>query len=410
MNLARTQARRDVAAAGHTDPDVPWDGRVGGLHGDRGSLARLGGQLSAGATTLAHVHAAVSALASIPTPLRRGSVTLQVRTEAGEVVRTRQRRADLLDAFFAHTTGTRPLGTTRQLIDDVLTTVDPDRADRHARDLEPDSTSRRALTFTRRYGMLRMTVDLDEHAAVIVRAAVDTASRPEPNGDDGAAPDTRSTTQRRHDGLLDLLTTGAHHPASAVDPVVAHKATVVLRATLGQDGTVDTTTVTADGHGPVGRATVLATTCDADLSVAVMDRLGRPRSLHTLDRHASTAQRLLVAERDRGCTAPGCGAPAWACHHHHVVHWADGGPTSVDNLVLLCGRHHRSLHSGRLEARFAEDGLPETRTLHRDPGGLTAPGPWTRNDHPGLLQAARNLTHALHRDAPPERTAGSVIG
>ncbi|WP_460624198.1 HNH endonuclease signature motif containing protein, partial [Kineococcus endophyticus] len=234
----------------------------------------------------------------------------------------------------------------------------------------------------------------------------DAASRPNPtNGADSAEPDTRSTMQRRHDGLVTLVTTGAHHPASALDPVITHKATVVLRATLAHDGTLDTTTATVDGHGPVSDATVRAATCDADLSVAVLDRLGRPRSLHSQDRHATPAQRLLVAERDRGCTAPGCGAPAWACHYHHVVHWADGGPTSIENLILLCGRHHRALHAGRLEARFGEDGLPETRTLHRHLGRLADPGPWTRNDHPGLLDRARELAHALRSDDPPERTA-----
>jgi hypothetical protein len=109
-----------------------------------------------------------------------------------------------------------------------------------------------------------------------------------------------------------------------------------------------------------------------------------------------------VAERDRGCIAPGCGAPAWACHLHHVVHWADGGPTSVENLVLLCGRDHRALHAGRLEARFGEDGLPEARRMQRDLGTLMTPGPWTRNDHPVLRERTRELAHALLQDDPPD--------
>ncbi|MEW1956916.1 HNH endonuclease signature motif containing protein [Kineococcus sp. NPDC059986] len=105
-----------------------------------------------------------------------------------------------------------------------------------------------------------------------------------------------------------------------------------------------------------------------------------------------------MAERDRGCIAPGCGAPAWACHVHHVVHWADGGPTSIDNLVLLCGRDHRALHAGRLEVRFGDDGLPEARRLQRDLGQLMTPGPWTRNDHPALRQQVEELSRALERD------------
>ncbi len=77
VNLSRALARKDVAAARHTDPDVPWDGRIGGLDGDRGSLALMGGELACGNTTLAHVHGAVTALQSIPTPLRRGTIAVQ---------------------------------------------------------------------------------------------------------------------------------------------------------------------------------------------------------------------------------------------------------------------------------------------------------------------------------------------
>ncbi|GAB3452576.1 HNH endonuclease [Kineococcus endophyticus] len=395
VNLSRTLARKDVAAARHTDPTVHWDGRIGGLDGDRGSLARTGEQLAAGNTTLHHVHGAVTALQSIPTPLRRGTVDIDVQMDTGERVWTTQRRADLIDGHFATVSGTQPLGTATHLSEELLTRLDPERVDRHVRDLEPDSASRRTLTFTRRHGMLRMTVDLDEAAAVVVRSALEAAAKPLPTA---SGDDTRSLGQRRHDGLVDLVTTGAHHPASSTDPVVAHKATVVLRATLDDTGALQSGTATADTHGPVTDATLRAASCDGDVTVAVMDRLGRPRSLHTLDRHASDNQRLIVAERDRGCIAPGCGAPAWACHLHHVVHWADGGPTSVDNLVLLCGRDHRALHAGRLEARFGEDGLPETRRLQRDLGQLMTPGPWTRNDHPTLLQRTRKLARALEQD------------
>ncbi|MEW1960429.1 DUF222 domain-containing protein, partial [Kineococcus sp. NPDC059986] len=259
VNLSRTLARKDVAAARHTDPDSGWNEKIGGLDGDRGSLARMGGQLASGNTTLNHVHGAVSALQSIPTPLRRGTVDMEVVMDTGETVWTTQRRADLIDGHFAFITGTQPLGTAAHLSEQLLTRLDPDRVDRHVRDLEPDSASRRTLTFTRHHGMLRMTVDLDEAAAVVVRSAVEAAAKPLPNAAAenartsnglGGEHDTRSLGQRRHDGLVDLVTTGAHHPASAVDPVVAHKATVVLRATLNADGSVESGTATADTHGP----------------------------------------------------------------------------------------------------------------------------------------------------------------
>ncbi|MEQ8717981.1 MAG: HNH endonuclease signature motif containing protein, partial [Acidimicrobiales bacterium] len=55
----------------------------------------------------------------------------------------------------------------------------------------------------------------------------------------------------------------------------------------------------------------------------------------------------LVA-RDRCCTEPDCTTPAEWCDAHHIVHWANGGPTSLANLTLLCRRHHTALHNGQL--------------------------------------------------------------
>ena len=62
--------------------------------------------------------------------------------------------------------------------------------------------------------------------------------------------------------------------------------------------------------------------------------------------------------RDRGCRFPGCGSRFTDAHH--IRHWADGGPTQVDNLVLLCRVHHRLLHEGgfRLEVNPKRPGRP----------------------------------------------------
>ncbi|MBA3552997.1 MAG: HNH endonuclease, partial [Actinobacteria bacterium] len=51
-----------------------------------------------------------------------------------------------------------------------------------------------------------------------------------------------------------------------------------------------------------------------------------------------------VILRDRHCRFPGCDRPHTWCDSHHVIHWADGGPTALPNLVLLCRRHHRMVH------------------------------------------------------------------
>ena len=48
------------------------------------------------------------------------------------------------------------------------------------------------------------------------------------------------------------------------------------------------------------------------------------------------------------CTAriTGCDAPSHWCDVHHVLHWSEGGHTSLDNSALLCERHHTKVHHG----------------------------------------------------------------
>jgi predicted restriction endonuclease len=56
--------------------------------------------------------------------------------------------------------------------------------------------------------------------------------------------------------------------------------------------------------------------------------------------------RRALVERDRTCAFPGCERHQSWCDAHHILHWADGGPTALGNLVLLCRRHHRAVHEG----------------------------------------------------------------
>ena len=65
------------------------------------------------------------------------------------------------------------------------------------------------------------------------------------------------------------------------------------------------------------------------------------------------AIRRALDHRDGGCRFPGCGLRF--CDAHHIKHWADGGETRVDNLVLLCRRHHRAVHEEGFRVEIVKD-------------------------------------------------------
>ena len=115
----------------------------------------------------------------------------------------------------------------------------------------------------------------------------------------------------------------------------------------------DAATVTMD-HGPVGE---------------ILDVGRRTRTI-------SPALRRALAARDRQCRFPGCGNVRCDCHH--LKHWADGGRTALDNLVLLCRRHHRAVHEEGYRVTIDAAGVvqflgPDGRSLPEAP---RAPG-WT---------------------------------
>ncbi len=108
-------------------------------------------------------------------------------------------------------------------------------------------------------------------------------------------------------------------------------------------------------RGGAGRAdapleTVKRLACDSSLVVVTEDERGTPLDVGRKQRTVSTPLRRALWARDRHCTFPGCHRTRFVAAHH-VHHWTAGGPTCVDNLVLLCSQHHRLLHEGGYSIR-----------------------------------------------------------
>ncbi|EGD24359.1 HNH endonuclease signature motif containing protein [Prescottella equi] len=109
--------------------------------------------------------------------------------------------------------------------------------------------------------------------------------------------------------------------------------------------------------GPLSIATARRIACDCHLTPIVMDD-GVPLNLGRTNRTVSKKQRRALLARDHGCAFPGCGTPPAHCEGHHVKHWADGGPTDLDNLVLLCRYHHTLLHHSHWDVKIGADRHP----------------------------------------------------
>jgi Domain of unknown function (DUF222)/HNH endonuclease len=117
-------------------------------------------------------------------------------------------------------------------------------------------------------------------------------------------------------------------------------------------------------HGaPLATQTARRLACDASL-VKLLEADGAPLSIGRKARTIPPALRRALHSRDRGCRFPGCGSRRFV-DAHHIEHWADGGPTDLDNLVQLCSAHHRLLHEGGYRIRRQRGG---TISFHRPDG------------------------------------------
>ena len=110
--------------------------------------------------------------------------------------------------------------------------------------------------------------------------------------------------------------------------------------------------------GPLSRNTSRQLACDCILTAIVMDENGSPINLARTARTVTAKQKRALTARDHGCAFPGCGKPAAWTEGHHIWHWTDGGPTDMNNLVLLCGFHHRLIHHSDWEVFIAADNHP----------------------------------------------------
>ncbi|MFN0026363.1 MAG: DUF222 domain-containing protein [Acidimicrobiales bacterium] len=208
--------------------------------------------------------------------------------------------------------------------------------------------------------MVRLPID--EHA--LLTTALNAVLEPDAK---------RSAEQRRADALLEVVAQflarggrNADHPVRTADryQTVVH---VDADALAGADDPDRPGEATVDGRA-VPVETVQRLCCDGSVVWLVENGDGEPVGVTRKTRTVPAALRRALQTRDRMCRFPGCANRGWL-DAHHLIHWADGGPTTLDNLTLLCRHHHRAVHEGNwLIEHHPEGGLrfisPRGWSLH----------------------------------------------
>ena len=97
---------------------------------------------------------------------------------------------------------------------------------------------------------------------------------------------------------------------------------------------------------PISSVAVQRMACDCSVTRVLLDQDSVTIDVGRSKRVVAGPLRRALNVRDGQCRWPGCERPASWCDGHHIVHWIEGGETDLDNLVLLCRRHHRMVHEG----------------------------------------------------------------
>jgi hypothetical protein len=163
--------------------------------------------------------------------------------------------------------------------------------------------------------------------------------------------DGRTPAQIRADALFELVQCGDAHAhagpgRNAVTDMSLHIDLRDLDDRIAPDLAADIRRQGQHRHG-LAKATLQRLACDARISRIITDGPSEILDVGRASRNGTTAQRRGLVNRDRGCTHPGCDrGPEW-CQVHHDDDWIKRGQTNLDDLRLLCDRHHHLYHEGR---------------------------------------------------------------
>lgn len=213
-------------------------------------------------------------------------------------------------------------------------------------------------------GSVTVSGELDSIGAATIRSALEPLARRMGEGDD------RCYERRQGDGLVEMammvLDSGRLPHVATQRPHL--QVTTTLETLCGKPGAP---AAEMEFSEPISSRTVQRIACDSSISRVIFGPGSVVLDAGRARRVVSSSTRRALNARDRHCQWPGCERPAGWSAAHHLVHWTEGGLTDLDNLILLCHRHHWAVHEGgwRL-ARSTDDrmlAIPPTYNFFHQP-------------------------------------------
>jgi hypothetical protein len=322
------------------------------------TLAHTAQALAAGVLGADHVAAIAAIMAALP-----GWLDTAARQD--------------IEATLAETAHSTDATVIRKLGSKILARLDQDGP--QPSDDQP-SRGNQLRTRTRRDGRMSFTGEIDPQAAALFTELLGPLAKPVPADPEGRDP--RDAPERMGDAFVDILALAAGN--GDVPTQGGQKPTVVVTVPLEVLET-ELGYALLDAGGVIGATHARMMACDCKVVPMVLGSKSEPLDIGRADRTVPLAMRRALVHRDRGCAFPGCDRPATWCHSHHVKHWAQGGDTALNNLVLACTTHHRLLHFSEWEVAIVNgksefyppafldpERKPLRNQLHQTLGGVLA--------------------------------------
>jgi hypothetical protein len=245
--------------------------------------------------------------------------------------------------------------------------------------------------------MVRVDGDLDPETGEVLLTALGAVTDAQARG--VAVEDWRTAGQRRADALGEICRHFLDRPDRPV--VAGERPHMIITADVAALRGEPEGWAELDRAGPIHPRVARRLACDAAVSRVLSRGPSEPLDVGRRMSVVPPSMRRAVVIRDTHCRVPGCDRPQSWCDAHHVVHWADGGPTALSNLILLCRPHHRLVH------RQFKVEMVAHRPVFRRPDGTIMED---RAPPVAAVNASMTLISACSPNSQPASPRSSSVG